>query len=222
MHRHPVTVCLFISATAFSAFRLNPVIETRQHYLPGNRHFKCSIKVLIPGTLKFTKMKKFKMLMMAVLTLTSVSIFAQVAPNNQKFAKLNSEKAKYTCPVHPNMVTDNLSKCQDLRSSLNLSLKEKMKREEMKSISLMNSEVRRYLPCSLSKDYTALNLSPKEKMKWEAMRINNSHSDSYVNAANTCQMMNVLISDKQISCQYCSSSFNLSPKEKMKREAMKI
>ena len=164
------------------------------------------------------------MLMMAVVTITSVPILAQVSPNNQaKFTKQNSEKVTYTCPMHQDMVMDNLGVCQVLRSSLNLSLKEKMKWEAMKiDVSSMNNEVICDMPCSLSKNLTVLNLSPKEKMKWEAMRINNSHLGSYVNTANTYHMMNVLISDKQISCQYCSSTLNLSPKEKMKRETMKI
>ena len=116
--------------------------------------------------------------MMVVLTITSVSIFAQVAPNNQtKLAKQNSEKVQYTCLMHPNMVMDNLSICQDLRSSLNLSLKEKMKREGVKIDvgSMNNNEVRSDMPCNSSQNLTILNLSPKEKMKWESMKIYGSN-----------------------------------------------
>ena len=169
-------------------------------------------------------MKKFKMLIMAVVTTISGSIFAQVAPNNQaKFTKQNLGKMTYTCPMHHDMVMDNLGACQYFSSSLNLSPKEKMKREAVKiDDGSKNNIGRSERQCILSQDATALNLSPKEKMKWEAMRINNSHLGSYVNTAFTCHMMNVLISNMQISCQYCSSTLNLSPKEKMKREAMKI
>ena len=170
-------------------------------------------------------MKKFKILMMTVLTITSVSIFAQVAPNNQtKLPKPNSEKVKYTCPMHPDMVMDNLSICQDFKSSLNLSLKEKMKREGVKIDvgSMNNNEVRNDMLCNSTQNLTVLNLSPKENMKWEAMRINNSHLGSYVNTINTCHIMNVLAGDKEISCLYCSSALNLSPKEKMKRDAVKL
>ncbi len=169
-------------------------------------------------------MKKFKMLMMAILTIMSASIFAQISTNNQtKLTKQNPEKVTYTCPVHHDMVMDNLGACQYFSSSLNLSPKEKMKREAVKiDDGSKNNIGRSERQCILSQDATALNLSPKEKMKWEAMRINNSHLGSYVNTSITCHMMNVLISDKQISCQYCSSTLNLSPKEKMKRETMKI
>ncbi len=169
-------------------------------------------------------MKKFKMLMMVILTIMSVSVFAQISTNSQtKITKQNPEKVIYSCPLHHDMVMDNLGVCQDLRSSLNLSLKEKMKWEAMKiGVSSLNINVRSDMQCNSPQNLTVLNLSPKEKMKWEAMRLNNSLLGSYVNTANTCHMMNVLISDKQISCQYCSSTLNLSPKEKMKREAMKI
>ncbi len=78
-------------------------------------------------------MKKFKMLMMAILTIMSASIFAQISTNNQtKLTKQNPEKVTYTCPVHHDMVMDNLGACQYFSSSLNLSPKEKMKRETMK------------------------------------------------------------------------------------------
>jgi hypothetical protein len=167
-------------------------------------------------------MKKFKMLLIAVLILTSVSIFAQVAPNNQTMlSKQNPEKAKYICPMHPNMVMDNLCK-GDLRSPLNLSLKEKMKGEEIKGFGLMNSGASTYLPCAVSNDDAALNLSPKDKLKWETMRISNFHPGSYVNAAYTCRMMVGLNSNKKICCVYSSPILNLSTKEKMKRQVMKI
>ena len=158
--------------------------------------------------------------MMAVLTIISVSVFAQVSTNNQKkITKQNSEKMKYTCPMHHDMVMDNLDMCQNFGSPLNLSLKEKMKREGMKiDVSLMNNKARITMPCNLSKGVTVINLSPKEKMKWEAMRISNSH----LNTTNTCSMMNVLTSNEQISCFYYRFTLNLSPKEKMKREVMKI
>ena len=120
--------------------------------------------------------------------------------------------------MHPNMQMDNLYKCEKLSSSLNLSLKEKMKWEEMKRTGLMNTQASSYLPCSVSRDYNSLNISPKEKMKWESMRISNSFSESNANAAYICRKINVLKTNKQ----YDSSILNLSPKEKMKRKLMKI
>ncbi len=175
-------------------------------------------------------MKKFKILMMVVLTITSVSIFAQVASNNQtKLAKQNSEKVQYTCPMHPNMVMDNLSICQDLRNSLNLSPKEKMKREGVKIAvgSMNNNEVRSDMPCNSSQNLTLLNLSPKEKRKWESMKIYSSNtnicpqSGMDIKEMNMSQMMNVFASDNQVSCIYSRSPLNLSSKEKMKRETVK-
>jgi hypothetical protein len=169
-------------------------------------------------------MKKFKTLMMAVLTISSASAFAQRSEQHRSnLSKQNSEKVKFTCSMHQDMVMDNLSICQDFRRSLNLSNKEKMKREVMKiNGGSMSNEVRNGIACNLPKEITALNLSPKEKMKWESMRVNNSHLGSYVNTASTCSMMNVLANDKHIGCLYCCSPLNLSPKEKMKREAVKI
>jgi hypothetical protein len=187
-------------------------------------------------------MKSSKMLMMAVLTIISVSVFAQVSTNLQaKVTNQNPEKVKYTCPMYPDMVMDKLGVCPKNGTTLNLSLKEKMKMEVMKiNSSLMHPEVINNMPCNFSKNGSALNLSPKEKMKMGAMKINTNRtfpdvmtSKNYMcpkcgmdmkemNMAYSCQMMTVLKNDKQVCCLGCISTLNLSTKEKMKMEVMKI
>src|SRR5665647_1022637 len=187
-------------------------------------------------------MKSLKILLMAVLTILSVSVFAQAPTENQaKVSNQKSEKVKFTCPLHPDMVMDKLGICPKSGTTLNLSLKEKMKMEVMKIYtSPIHHEVTNAMPCNLSKNGTALNLSPKEKMKMGAMKINTNRmfpdvmtGKNYMcpkcgmdmkemNMIYSCQMMTVLKNDKQVCCLGCISTLNLSPKEKMKMEVMKI
>ena len=187
-------------------------------------------------------MKSFKILLMAVLTILSVSVFSQSPTKNQaKVSIQKSEKVKYTCPMHPDMVMDKLGMCPKSETSLNLSLKEKMKMEVMKiNSSLMHPEVINNMPCNFSKYGSALNLSPKEKMKMEAMKINTNRAFPEVmtsknfmcpkcgmdmkemNMAYSCQMMTVIKNDKQLCCLGCIPTLNLSTKEKMKMQVMKI
>lgn len=157
-------------------------------------------------------MKSFKILLMAVLTILSVSVFAQAPTKNQaKVSNQKSEKIKFTCPIHPDMVMGKLGMCPKSGTTLNLSLKEKMKMEVMKIYDgTIHHEVTNGMPCNLSKNGTALNLSPKEKMKIVAMQMN------------TYPMFPDVTSGKQCRYTGCRSSLNLSPKEKMKMEVMKI
>src|SRR5665647_2598691 len=97
-------------------------------------------------------MKSFKILLMAVLTILSVSVFAQAPTKNQaKVSNQKSEKAKFTCPMHPDMVMDKLGMCPKSGTTLNLSLNDKM-------------------VCCFG-CISTLNLSTKEKMKMEVMKI---------------------------------------------------
>jgi len=157
-------------------------------------------------------MKSLKILLMAVLTILSVSVFAQAKTKNEaKVSNQKSEKMKFTCPMYPDMVMGKLSMCPKSGTTLNLSPKGKMKMEVMKIYtSPMDYEVTNDMPCNLSKNGTVLDLSPKEKMKMEAMKIN----------AN--RMFPDVTSGKQCRYSGCRSSLNLSPKEIMKIEVMKI
>ena len=92
------------------------------------------------------------------------------------------------------------------------------------------------MPCELLG--TALSLSPKEKMKSETMKIYAAHPvNSYVtigkvskcaecgmemDIASNCPMTLVKTSDKKSACPICRTTLNLSPKEKMKMDMIKI
>ena len=172
-------------------------------------------------------MKSFKMLMMAILIIISVSVFGQVSTNNQKkIANQKSEKEKYTCPMNP-VIMDRLCTCPKFATTLNLSPKEKMKREVMKIYPVpMNNEVTSDMPCNLLKAVATLNRSPKEKMKIDAMRVYNSSKNPYVTDDKIYKEpnsgMDLRVSDKQNMCFYYRHRLNLSLKEKMKMEVMKI
>jgi hypothetical protein len=55
-------------------------------------------------------MKSLKILIMAVLTMLSFSVFAQ-ADTASKHHKHASGKATYTCPMHPQIAMDKPGKC---------------------------------------------------------------------------------------------------------------
>lgn len=71
--------------------------------------------------------------MMAVLTILSVSVFAQDTANlNMKSHKQHSEKMKYSCPMHPDVTSDKPGKCSKCGMDLTKTKKEQMKMEVMK------------------------------------------------------------------------------------------
>jgi len=136
-------------------------------------------------------MKSFKILMMAVLTILSLSVFARISKKYEaKVSILKSEKLTYTCPVHAWMVLDKAGMCPECGTTLNLNLssKEKMKRDAVKmntypvgpSVNGDNAygitecctglkEINMPVNCPMMSfstgNQTKLNLSPKEKMK---------------------------------------------------------
>lgn len=67
-------------------------------------------------------MKAMKMLMMAALTILSVSLFAQDSTKQKsKTQKQKMEMMKYSCPMHPDVTSDKPGKC----SKCGMDLKEK-------------------------------------------------------------------------------------------------
>ena len=69
-------------------------------------------------------MKAIKMLMMAALTIFSISVFAQdTTIKKMKAPKQKTEKMKYSCPMHPDVTSDKAGKCtkcgMDLTKSKN-------------------------------------------------------------------------------------------------------
>ena len=73
-------------------------------------------------------MKSLKMLMVAALTILSVTVFAQDSTNHTKKAhKQQSEKMKYSCPMHPEVTSDKPGKCSKCGMDLVKSKKETTK-----------------------------------------------------------------------------------------------
>jgi disulfide bond formation protein DsbB len=166
-------------------------------------------------------MKSFKILMMAVLTILSVSVFARTSKKYEaKVSILKSGKSTYICPVHAWMALDKAGMCPECRTTLNLSIKEKMK---MGVIQKYNME------CNSAKPVSNLNLSSKEKMKREAVKMNSSPADPFVTGNKAYGYPECCTGLKEINMSVtCPMSFstgnqtklNLSPKEKMKRAIM--
>ena len=80
-------------------------------------------------------MKSFKMLLMAALTIASVSLFAQTKPaakdSIHKSAKAVAVK-KYTCTMDPDVITDKPGKCPKCGMEL-VPLVEKKAKKKMSS-----------------------------------------------------------------------------------------
>ncbi|WP_298300787.1 heavy metal-binding domain-containing protein [Hydrotalea sp.] len=74
-------------------------------------------------------MKTFKVLMMAVLIILSVSVFAQNS-TLQKNKNKETVEVTYVCLMHPDVIADKSGKCP--KCGRNLTPKEKMKMEAMK------------------------------------------------------------------------------------------
>ncbi len=112
-------------------------------------------------------MKSLKMLMMAALSILSVSSFAQdTAKQKMKMPAHQSVKMKYSCPMHPEITSDKPGKCSKCGMNLALSSKEKMKMEVMKMYTCpMHSDVTSNKPGKCPKCGMDLVKSKKEKMK---------------------------------------------------------
>lgn len=75
-------------------------------------------------------MKSIKMLMVATLTILSVSVFAQ--DSTKHAIKTQKDSITYTCPMHPDVMSNKPGKCPKCGMSLTASKKEQMKMEVMK------------------------------------------------------------------------------------------
>lgn len=134
-------------------------------------------------------MKSFKMLMMAALTILSVSVFAQ-----EKAGKKDTRKhaTLYTCPMHDTVAMKKPGNCPICGMKLERSKKEQMKAEVTKNYSCpMHLEVSSDKPGKCPKCGMDLTLSPKEKMKIATV---NGYS---------CPMHPDVTSDKPGKCPKC-------------------
>lgn len=107
-------------------------------------------------------MKKYAILVMAVLTIFSVSAFAQDTTGNNVNKK--AEKITYTCPNHPDEMSDKPGKCSKCGTELNLSPKEKAKWSSLKLYTCpMHPDVHSDKPGKCSK--CGMDMTEKKKEK---------------------------------------------------------
>lgn len=135
-------------------------------------------------------MKSFKMLLMAAFSIMTITVFSQ-----EKAGKKDTTQhvTLYTCPKHSDVTSEKAGYCSKCGMKLELSPKEKMKREVTKSYTCpIHADVISEKPGKCSKCGTDMILSPKEKMKMEVVK-------KY-----TCSMHPDVTSDKPGKCPKCN------------------
>lgn len=116
-------------------------------------------------------MKSLKMLMMAALTILTISVFAQSNSTRSKKEQMKMEVMKtYNSPVQNDIKSDMPGKNKKGGSTSSLSSKEQMKMEVMRGTpdtQYQNVAVDKSSNCPLC--MTLLNGTPKEQMKMKVM-----------------------------------------------------
>ena len=96
-------------------------------------------------------MKSIKMLMMVAYTILSIAAYSQEKTSSKDTTNNNPV---YSCPMHSSIVSSKPGKCPKCGMSLNLSPKEKMKMEVMKTYSCP-------MKCEGNKSYDKAGKCPK-------------------------------------------------------------
>src|SRR5215203_3890416 len=149
-------------------------------------------------------MKKFIMLMIAALTISSVSVFAQ-----EKAGKKDTTQSAvlYICPMHPDVKMDNAGKCPKCGMELSVSNKEEMKIAVTKNYTCpVHADVISASSGKCPQCGKKLMLSKKEEMKTEVMK-------SY-----TCPMHPDVASDKGGKCPKCGMEMIMKNTRSEKKE----
>ena len=129
--------------------------------------------------------------MVAAITILSVSVFAQDTAKH-KMSKHQTDKMKYSCPMHPEVTSDKPGKCSKCGMDLVLSKKDHMKMGSTKMYSCpMHPGITSDKPGKCAKCGMELVKSGKEKMKMETMKMY------------TCPMHPDITSDKPGKCSKC-------------------
>lgn len=152
-------------------------------------------------------MKSLKMLLMVVSTILSVFVFAQdTAKQKTNTAKKDKQETIYRCQMHPEVTSTKPGNCYKCGAALNLSPKEKMNAEMMKTYG-----------CPMHPDVVGDKAGKCPKCGME-LKGTEPVTQSY-----SCPMHPEVTSDKPGTCAKCGSalSLNLSPKERMRMDAMK-
>lgn len=129
------------------------------------------------------------MLMIAALTISSISVFAQ-----EKAGKKDTiqHTVFYACHMHPKVASDKPGKCSECGMDLSVSKKEEMKKQVAKTYNCpVHLEVVSNKPGKCSKCGKNLLKSKKEQMKAEVM-------NTYC-----CSMHPDVTSDKPGKCSKC-------------------
>src|ERR1039457_70770 len=142
-------------------------------------------------------MKTSKILMMAVITILSLRTYAQPSKSNSDNLKM--------CTMHSMAMVDKTTMCKGCETTLNLSSKEKVKWETMKTsaapLHLAANETASYNRCNSYSTGNHLNFSSKEKMKRDLLKVNPSPIDSLLASG---------IADSYSNCCAGSKDHNMS------------
>lgn len=135
-------------------------------------------------------MKTIKMLMMAALTIFSVTVFAQ--DTTRQKSKMKMEQMKYSCPMHPDVTSNKPGKCSKCGMDLTKSKKEHIKMEGMTMYSCaVHSNVTSNKPGKCTQCGMDMTKMKNDKMEMSAMK-------TY-----TCPMHPELTSNKPGKCAKC-------------------
>lgn len=135
------------------------------------------------------------MLLVAALTIGSVTVFAQ-----EKAGKKDTTQhvALYTCPMHPDVKMDKPGKCPQCGMDLSLSKKEELKKEVTKTYTCpVHADVLSDKSGKCPQCGKKLTLSKKEEMKSEVMK-------TYC-----CSMHPEVVSDKAGKCPKCGMEMSV-------------
>ena len=130
--------------------------------------------------------------LITIILLSSPILFAQT-----KAGKTDTTKHTeyYSCPMHPDFVSNSPGKCPKCNMDLELSTKEKMKTAVTKNYSCpVHSDVYKHDPGKCPKCGRKLNLSPKEQMKAATVKLY------------TCPMHPEIALDKEGNCPKCGKT----------------
>ena len=114
-------------------------------------------------------MNLFKMLMMAAFSITTITALSQEKAGRKD---TTNHPAFYTCPKHADIKSESAGNCSICGMKLELTAKEKMKREVTKSYTCpVHADVVVNHPGQCPQCGKDLILSPKETMKMQAVKM---------------------------------------------------
>lgn len=148
-------------------------------------------------------MKSIKVLMMAALTIMTVTVFAQSKAGKKDTTR---NTVFYTCTMHPEVIMKTPGQCPECGMKLTLSKKELMKREVVNNFAcpvhtnFVSNKAGNCPACGMT-----MSLSPKEKMKTGTM------------TNFTCPMHADVASTTAAKCPQCG--MNLTQEKKNRKPA---